>query len=373
MDHIRKLFKLKSPYDYKKSEELFPLAIKENCIYHYEHNAEYRALLEQQSFSPYDDCAFEDLSKLPPLPTLYFKHHRLISVSNSKLLIKATSSGTGGLNRSFVGLDLYSILRGADELIKLFAYHKVWSLKPTRFVVFGYEHRFKNKTAIAQTAWGFTFTAPARSKDYVLRYIDGEYVADLDSIEKKLIKYSKEKLPVRTIGFPAYTYFLLKQMKEHGVKVKLPKGSLMTMGGGWKQFYAEKVSKEDFYALAYEMLGIEKESIIEFFGAVEHPIMWTQCKNHRFHVPNYARAIIRDVDDLHPLPNGQVGIINLLTPMCRATPLTSIMTDDLGILHDNDCDCGISSPYLEIIGRVGIEDIKTCAAGAEELLKGGAK
>jgi hypothetical protein len=45
------------------------------------------------------------------------------------------------------------------------------------------------------------------------------------------------------------------------------------------------------------------------------------------------------------------------------------MTDDLGILHDEPCACGLSSPYLEIVGRVGIEDIKTCAAGAEDLLK----
>lgn len=373
MDHIKKLFKLKNPYDYDKSEKLFSKAIEQNCIYHYEHNVEYKALLDKLGFCPCDDGAFDDLSKLPPLPTLYFKHHLLLSVPNKKLVIKATSSGTSGQNQSMVGLDFYSLWRGFDEVKRLFAYHKFWSLKPTRFVIFGYEHKFKNQKGIAQTAWGFTFTAPAVSKDYVLRYRDGEYVADLDNIEKKLIKYSKGKLPVRTLGFPAYTYFLLKQMREHGVSVKLPKGSMLTLGGGWKQFYAEKISKEDFYALAYEILGIEKENIVEFFGAVEHPVMWTQCKNHKFHVPNYARVIIRDVDDLHPLPNGQVGIINLLTPMCRATPLTSVMTDDLGILHDNDCDCGICAPYLEIIGRVGIEDIKTCAAGAEDILKGGKK
>ena len=65
-----------------------------------------------------------------------------------------------------------------------------------------------------------------------------------------------------------------------------------------------------------------------------------------------------------------MGLINLLTPISRAAPLTSIVTDDLGILHDEDCGCGISSPYLEIVGRVGLEDIKTCAAGAEDLLKG---
>ncbi len=370
MDYIKALFKQKNPYAFENNTALFSEAIKQNCLFHYEHNETYRALMDRLGFSPYAPDAFADLSKLPPLPTLYFKRHRLISVPRRKLVIKATSSGTSGKNQSLVGLDLYSMWRGFDEIRRMFAYHKIWSLRPTRFVIFGYEHKFQNKKAIAQTAWGFTFTAPALSKDYVLRYKNGTYEADLDFIEQKLIHYAEGKAPVRMLGFPAYTYFLMRQMKDHGVRLKLPPDSIMTLGGGWKQFYTEKVEKEAFYALAYEILGIEQENIIEFFGAAEHPVLWTQCRNHRFHVPNYARVIIRDVDNLHPLPNGRVGLINLLTPMCRATPLTSVMTDDLGVLHDNDCDCGIRAPYLEIIGRVGIEDIKTCAAGAEELLKG---
>jgi hypothetical protein len=54
--------------------------------------------------------------------------------------------------------------------------------------------------------------------------------------------------------------------------------------------------------------------------------------------------------------------------MIEGTPLLSVMTDDLGILHDEGCKCGETSPWLEIIGRVGIKDITTCAQGAEDLL-----
>ena len=90
--------------------------------------------------------------------------------------------------------------------------------------------------------------------------------------------------------------------------------------------------------------------------------------NH-FHVPVYSRVIIRDPNDFSPLPNGKAGLINLLSPMMQSAPLLSVMTDDLGILHDEGCPCGAKSPWLEIIGRVGISDIITCAAGAEEFLK----
>ena len=57
--------------------------------------------------------------------------------------------------------------------------------------------------------------------------------------------------------------------------------------------------------------------------------------------------------------------------MVYACPLLSIMTDDLGVLHDGEsCPCGNKAPWLEIIGRVGMVDIKTCAAGADDLRKG---
>ena len=75
------------------------------------------------------------------------------------------------------------------------------------------------------------------------------------------------------------------------------------------------------------------------------------------------------MDTLEPVENGKVGLVNLLTPIVDSVPLLSVMTDDLGILHNEKCPCGVDSPWLEILGRVGIKDIVTCAAGASELLK----
>ncbi len=182
-------------------------------------------------------------------------------------------------------------------------------------------------------------------------------------------KYAEKRAPVRFMGFPAYTFFLLKEMERRGISVKLPKRSKILLGGGWKQFYAEQADKETFYRLAEKILGISDKDIIEFFGAVEHPIMYTDCVEHHFHIPVYSRVIIRDCDNFTPLKNGGTGLVNLITPMVGATPILSVMTDDLGILHDgSDCGCGIKSPYLEIIGRVAPDSIKTCAAGASEIL-----
>lgn len=192
---------------------------------------------------------------------------------------------------------------------------------------------------------------------------------DMDGVIQSIISYSRSSLPTRFMGFPSYTYFVLRRMEEQGITVKLKTGSKIMLGGGWKQFYTQQVDKKALYALAERVLGVPEQAFEEFFGAVEHPILYCSCPNHRFHVPVYSRVIIRDVHTLQPLPYGCPGLVNLITPMVNAAPLTSVMTDDLGVLHEPDsCGCGISSPWLELLGRVGLKGLKTCAAGAAELL-----
>ena len=366
--YVRKLFSTKRPYDLEYSEHLFINAMRENAVFHYTHNQDYKRILDEAHFDPKTIKMMEDLYELPFIPTLYYKHHEMFSMPLSKMPIKATSSGTSGI-RSKVGLDIRSLWRGFRMIISLFKYHKLWSIRPVTYIIFGYEPHKHNQAGIAKTAYGFTYVAPARRRIYAIRYTKDGYQVDLARIKQALIDASKKKTPVRTIGFPAYTYFLLKEMSAEGINIKLPKGSKITVGGGWKQFYAEKVDKKAFYQLVYEVLGVEEKDCIEFFGAVEHPILYTDCRYHHFHIPAYARVVIRDVDTLKPIEPGRIGLVNLMTPMVDATPLLSVMTDDLGILHGEGCPCGEKSPWLEVIGRVGVKDIATCAQGAEEMLK----
>ncbi len=366
--YARKLFKHRKPYDLEKTDKLFVLAMRESAIFHYNHSSDYKRILDDAAFDPKSINTFDDLIKLPFIPTLYFKHHELFSMPKKRMLIKATSSGTSG-TKSEIGMNFKSLMRGLHMMIHLGRYHKLWSLKPTKYIIFGYEPNKKNQMGIAKTAYGFTLMAPALKRTYAIRMTKTGYEVDLENIKKELIKASKGRTPVRTLGFPAYTYFLLKEMKAEGIKVKLPKGSLVSVGGGWKQFYSEAVDKQEFYDLVLEVLGVDSKHCVEFFGAVEHPVLYADCSSHHFHVPIYSRIIVRDPDTLKPISNGKMGLLNLLTPMVDATPLLSVMTDDLCILHDEPCACGLKSPWLEIIGRVGIEDIVTCAAGAEELLK----
>ena len=285
----------------------------------------------------------------------------------SRLPVVVTSSGTSG-HASQIGFSFGDLWAGLNMVLRVCRKRRLLSLRPCHYVVFGYQPNRNNRTGASKTAFGVTLFTPALSRTYALRWKDGKYVLDLKSVQAAIVKHAKSRFPLRFMGFPAYAWFLMKQMDEQGLRVRLPKGSKLMLGGGWKQFYTEEVDKPVFYALAKKVLGLDEGDIVEFYGAVEHPILYCDCEHHHFHVPIYSRVLIRDVQTLKPVPHGTPGLVNLISPMVRGTPLLSVMPDDLGVLHDN-CPCGLDSPYLEILGRVGLQDVKTCAAGAAELLE----
>ena len=373
MKYRNKLFSLKDPYAYDKyADTLFLNAVRESCLFHYEHCADYRKILDGLGFGKaviLSEMGLDEyLDKLPFLPTLLFKRRKLFSLPKSRRVITATSSGTSG-SFSEIGFDLGSLLCGLKMVIRIDSRRGVFSLVPCRYIVMGYKPHPSNRTAVTKTAFGAKMFTPCVSRKYILRYKNGKYSPDFDGVIKAVRSYAAKRLPVRFMGFPAYTYFLLREMERRGISLRLPKGSRILLGGGWKQFYAEQTDKQTFYDLAYKVLGIPDKDIIEFYGAVEHPIMYCDCPKHHFHIPVFSRVIIRDCDTLEPVRNGEIGLVNLITPMVAATPILSVMTDDLGVLHDGaECGCGIKSPYFEIIGRVAPDSIKTCAAGAAELL-----
>ncbi|MEY8402287.1 acyl-protein synthetase [Oscillospiraceae bacterium 44-34] len=367
----QRLFWFSRPYDLPGSDARFLRAVRDNCAYHIEHCPEYRLICEAEGFSP--DClnTIEDLEKLPVLPTLFFKRHHISSMPSWRLAFEVTSSGTSG-KFSRVGFDWGCVLAEVPMVLRLGFYHKLVSLKPAHYVVLGYKPGRQDKMGVARTMFGLTHFAPPLSRTYALRWKNGAYALNLEGAVERLRRLAKSPFPVRIVGFPSYLWFGLKRMEALGLSVRLPRGSKILLAGGWKQHSAQEVDKGTLYALAQRVLGVEDSHIHEFFGAVEHPVFFNTCKNHHFHVPAYARVIIRDVRTLEPLPMGEAGLVNLITPLINATPVTSVMTDDLGVLTPGtDCGCGLTSPVLTILGRVGLSDITTCAAGAAELLGGG--
>lgn len=364
----QQLFWYRNLYDLPGTENQFVQAVADNCAWHIRRCPEYRAIAQGLRFSPQSLRETGDLSCVPMLPTLFFKRHTLFSMPAWRMAMRVTSSGTSG-RFSQVGFDCGALLAEIPMVLRMGLRHGLLSPIPAHYVVLGYKPHRSNHTGVTRTMFGLTFFAPPLRRFYALQMREGQYLPDLDGAVDALKRFSRSPFPTRIVGFPSYLWFGLKRMEELGVSLALRPGSSILLAGGWKQHIAQQVDKSVLYDLVLRVLGIQEQNIHEFFGAVEHPIFYNSCKYHHFHVPIYARVLIRDVHTLEPLPMGQVGLVNLITPLNRATPVTSVATDDLGMLSPGEaCGCGISAPFLTILGRVGMPEIQTCAAGAAERL-----
>ncbi len=370
MDQRKRLFLRCKPYDIQRAAPLFLGAVRGNVALQQQNCQSYADILEHFDFHLDALKTEDDLYRIPVIPSLYFKKHDLFSIDPDTARINATSSGTSG-SRSRVVFDKDTLYTGIRMMIRFFLYHKVISIMPTNYIVLGYEPSKHNQMGAVKTAYGTTKFAPALKRVYALRDTGSGYEINTEGIQKALFKYARQGFPVRFVGFPAYMYFLVKALDENNIRLKLNRHSKVLLGGGWKQFSSEAIDREAFFNLIERTLGIDRSRCLEFYSAVEHPIPYCKCKNGHFHVPVYSRAIVRDVSSLKPVPYGTMGLLSFVTPLVLSMPLISVTTDDLAVMHEGrTCGCGIETPYFELLGRAGVRDIKTCAAGAAELLKG---
>ena len=358
----------KDIYNLRSADNIFIKAMKSNIAYHMRNCQEYRNILENFNFDINSLQSIEDLRKIPPLPTSYLKNNSLLSKSHERLLIKTTSSGTGG-KKTLSGFDVSSGLCGLFMVLKVFRFHRLLSLRRTNYIILGYQPDKSNQTAMAKALRAIRLLAPAKKTEYALLFKNGEYQINIEGLKDAIEKFGKQNRPVRIIGFPAYFKMFLDELNERNIKIKLHKNSKIMLGGGWKALFSDEISKAELFNMSNHTLGILRENFKDHFSTAEHPINYISCKNDRFHVPVFSRVIIRDVRTLEPVPYGTPGLLNLMTPLLSSAPYGSIMTDDIAVMKNGDeCGCGLESPCFEIIGRVGMASIKTCAQAASEFL-----
>ena len=206
---------------------------------------------------------------------------------------------------------------------------------------------------------------------YALRWTGSGHEFDMFGCIEALRRFEEQGLPVYILGFPAFLYFTLEKMEAMGLpKLRLNPSSFVSMGGGWKGFADRQVSAEEFRRYASDRLGLPDRCFHETYGAVEHGVAYVDCDEHHFHVPVYDRVIIRDPETLEPVGYGRKGILNFVSPMNTAVPVTSLMMGDFAVMHPpGSCRCGNPAPWIEIVGRAGVKANRSCAIAAAELLR----
>ena len=358
-------------YDQKGSSEIFMEAMRDCLKHHMEHNDFFKKHMEAAKVNPEELRTEQDLWRIPPIHANFFKRYEVLSVPMENIVEHVTSSGTSG-QKSQMFFDQDSLDFGNDMVKNEFRQFGFLSEEPTNYLLFTYEPAKVSKDlGTAKTDMGLLSYAPVNETFFALRYNGQGHDFDVYGTISMLEEYEKQGLPVRIFGFPSFLYFTVRQMKETGHRtLKLNVKSMTMLGGGWKGYADKQISKSELYAMVEEMLGIPSKNCRDGYGSTEHSVPYFECPNHHFHIPVYSRMIIRDVKTLEPLPYGEAGFANFITPHLLSVPAVSVLMGDMAMLHEaGECGCGIQTPYMEIIGRAGTSKGKSCAITASELLK----
>lgn len=366
-----KLISMENVYDSKGSSDIFMEAMRDCIKHHINNNEFYSRYMKTESFDPDELKTEEDLEKIPFMHANFFKKYVVLSVDESEIVEHVTSSGTSGQkSQMFFDKDTFDF--GNKMVENEFRYFGFYSDEPTNYLLFTYEPaQISSKLGTAKTDINMLSYAPVNDMFFALRYNGTGHDFDVYGTIKALEEYEEQGLPVRIFGFPSFLYFTVKQMKDTGHRpLKLNKNSMTMLGGGWKGYADKQIQKSELYALVEEMLGIPEENCRDGYGSTEHSVPYFECSHHHFHIPIYSRMIIRDVKTLEPLPYGEAGFANFITPHLRSVPAVSVLMGDMAVLHDpKECGCGIDTPFMEILGRAGTSKAKSCAITASELLK----
>lgn len=362
MNAIDELFSNPNAFDHcPKNDALFFKAMQEAVTYHRDHSALYDGICRLANFNWSDST---DLSALPHIIVTAFKERTLLSIAESEITHRFTSSGTTGA-QSKIFLDDLSYNRQRFTRNSIVASYGLASDQEVNYLCFSYDPESAQARGAAHTHTAYSSFAPAKEIFYAIsKGSDGKPYFRAQECIETLRRFQASGLPLRVTGFPAFGYATLSKIKE---SLKFPAESLMFSGGGWKLHTGQAVSFEEYVDLVDRVLGISSSRIRDIFGMVEHGIPYITCEKGNFHIPIYGRVWAVDTATLAPLAYGQVGLLKLISPYINSQPSISVLSTDYGSV-EKECSCGRPGGIIKLAGRAGVKKYDGCAISAAQLL-----
>jgi phenylacetate-coenzyme A ligase PaaK-like adenylate-forming protein len=320
---------------------------------HHEHCAPYAQMID--ALHP-DWREADSLEALPWLPVGVFKRQRLVSVEDSAILRELRSSGTTGSMPSRVFLDRETAALQTRALASIVADFIGRERRPMLVI----DQNDLLKSAAALSARGAAVLGFANFGRQHLYALKPDLSLDVDALRNFLARFEAQPLLLFGFTFMVWRDFL-DAIERQGVDVKLPPGSVLIHGGGWKKLVERRVDNEAFKRRLSGTLGLEH--VHNYYGMAEQVgSIFMECEHGRLHVPGYAEVIVRDPVTLAPCALGETGVIQVLSELPGSYPGHSLLTEDLGaVLGEDDCPCGRHGRTLRVESRLPRAEVRGCS------------
>lgn len=345
-------------------QPLLKAALKEEFEYHYQMCLPYQKYCRKQKFTlPLRDFAYQDL---PYLPVSIFKEIILSSLPKNKNYQLINSSATSSQKPSSVILDQITKDRQIKSLSWLLA--DLFGNKRFPFIIFDAKNSPINndENLSARNAALRGFLIASQSNFFVME--DSSLELNLLELEKNL-----EKIGNQEIVLFGYTYIIYhkvaKVLQKQGKRFHLPNAKIIHIGG-WKKLQNESVTKDILKDTLSEVFGLSKDNIIDIYGFTEQlGMIYFDYGNELKRCPVSAEVIIRDPSSLKPVKDGEIGLIEFITPLPHSYPGIAILTDDLGKIVSRDKSMrGRFGTAFEVIGRAEKAELRGCGDILSEII-----
>lgn len=302
-----------------------------------------------------DTHDFSNLADVPYLPVRIFKHQKLSSVAEDQIVKTMTSSGTSGQTPSQIFLDKVTASLQVKILSRIMADFVGGKRLP--MLVIDCKATVKDRFRFsARTAGINGFSMFGKDVTFALK---DDMSLDFDAIEEFTQKHGGGPVLLFGFTFIIWQHFVLA-LEELNKKIPLEQGILLH-GGGWKKLLDDAVSPQEFNQRVCDVTDVSRN--YNYYGMVEQTgSIFMACENGHFHTSAWADIIIRDPMSFVPLPNGETGLIELLSVMPHSYPGHVLLSEDLGTIRgEDDCPCGRKGQYFTVEGRLPKAEIRGCS------------
>jgi len=354
-DHLDRLI-TRGPYslDQPAKTRIVLPALDRLTRYHYARSEPFRNVVDR-AFGGLPRKPYGQLAELPFLPVSLFKTHTLRSIPDEDVFKVLKSSGTTTGQVSRVYLDRQSAADQSRVLVKLLQYFL--GKKRLPMVVVDAPNVVEDRRSFSARGAGILGMMQFGYRPiYALR--------DDMSLDEARVRDYLDQHRGRPILFFGFTFIvwrhLIEPLRRRSASLEADDGILIH-SGGWKKLESHKVSRAEFNRTACDVTGARR--CVNFYGMVEQiGSVFLENPLGHLHAPLFSDVIIRDPHSLRPLPDGQTGLVQVLSVLPRSYPGHSILTEDLGRIVGCDHPAlEMRGRYFEIQGRVPKAVVRGCS------------
>jgi hypothetical protein len=344
------------PYGLAQPEKTAALVPRLRALtaHHYAHCEPYRHIVDRV-FGGAEAALSGGIEDQPFIPVSLFKSYVFKSVPDEVVTKVLTSSGTTGQQVSRIFVDGETARAQSAVLVKV-AQHFLGKQR-LPMIILDHAGVLKDRRSFSARGAGILGMSQFGHKPfYALRE---DMSLDVDGLTAYVAGAAGKRILLFGFTYMVWASFV-QALERSGLEIDLSNGILIH-SGGWKKLIDIAVDASTFRTRLQQLTKLP--SVVNFYGMVEQVGgVYFENPIHHLHAPIYSDVIIRDPVTLKPLPDGEVGLIQVLSCLPVSYPGHSLLTEDLGVIRGCDVPgLEMKGRCFDVIGRVAKSELRGCS------------